>query len=576
MIGDLLLTFNKDATTWHTRTKQPWQATGSFGCARLWTSQPDETWRGSPWAISEDDQWVVWSMGEFFGSQPGFPRALEDPNDLNGHYLLIAYDKLNQCWHILTDRLGTMHAYRTLDAGSVTIGTFSPALASSLAVRALDWEAIGGFLRFGFFLGDKTYWKNVRLIRPATRLVMDRDGQVVSETQYWTWHFQPEQTLSFEEALGKFSEVFSEVVREMAAAGTLALPLSGGLDSRSTLAVLGCPNQAGTKSLYPFSYGYSDRSVETVIARQLAEKRNLPVRIWTIQPYLFQKLDQIISSVEGFQDITQCRQAFVVEDLSRHADAVLAAHWGDVWLDSVGLVGQPPCTNSELGREIFQKIQKKGSSELCTLMRGVLPAGWETAAQAEIEKSLNALGTIREKDFLIKAWKTAQWSHRWTLASIRMYQAGLFPRLPFYDNRLVDCFLRISSEHMTARRLQIEYIKRTAPDLAQVRWQAYDANLYNYKYFDTWLLAVRAAKKAARVLRNQRTLQRNWEVQFLNTEGRLGLSRWLLEGGLKLHQFVAPKQLEEVLQAFYRSPDGANGYTVSMLLTLSVWLEKYG
>jgi hypothetical protein len=34
--------------------------------------------------------------------------------------------------------------------------------------------------------------------------------------------------------------------------------------------------------------------------------------------------------------------------------------------------------------------------------------------------------------------------------------------------------------------------------------------------------------------------------------------------------------LEEVLQAFYRSPDGANGYTVSMLLTLSVWLEKYG
>ena len=173
-------------------------------------------------------------------------------------------------------------------------------------------------------------------------------------------------------------------------------------------------------------------------------------------------------------------------------------------------------------------------------MRGVLALG--TAAQAEIEKSLNALGTIREKDFLIKAWKTAQWSHRWTLASIRMYQAGLFPRLPFYDNRLVDCFLRIPSEHMTARRLQIEYIKRTAPDLAQVRWQAYDANLYNYKYFDTWLLAVRAAKKAARVLRNQRTLQRNWEVQFLNTEGRLGF-RYCWRRA-KLHQFVAPRQLE--------------------------------
>ena len=30
-------------------------------------------------------------------------------------------------------------------------------------------------------------------------------------------------------------------------------------------------------------------------------------------------------------------QAFIAEELRQHADYVIAAHWGDVWLDEMGL-----------------------------------------------------------------------------------------------------------------------------------------------------------------------------------------------------------------------------------------------
>ncbi len=576
MIGDLLINFNLVQEPWKTRSKQPWQLARDFGSAQVWTTEPDESWHGFPLATFEDDQWVIWALGEFFGTQPTWPESLEDPNSLNGHFLVLAYQKQERQWHIITSRLGSMHAYLSRGVSCTGIGTFSPAVASAVGDRSLDWPAIGGFLKFGFFLGDNTYWQNTRVISPATHLVLDEKGTVVSNTHYWQWHYEPDLRLSPDAAVKEFGEIFNEVLLEMSSNKNLALPLSGGLDSRSTLAVLGKSDLAGAQTLFPFSYGYAENSVETKIARQLAEKRHLPIKTWTVQPYLFDKLDQIIASVEGFQDITQCRQAFVVDELARNADHVLAAHWGDVWLDSMGFVGQTLPSNSELSQEIIHKYQKKGSKDLLALFQEVLPAQSKASAQTEIEKSLEGFSAVHEKDFMIKAWKTAQWSHRWTLASIRMYQAGLFPLLPFYDNRLVDFFLRGPSEFMLGRKLQIEYIKQVAPDLAKVRWQPYDANLYTYKYFNSWLLPQRAANKLVRLLRNEQVIQRNWEVQFLNSQGRLGLSRWLLEDGLKLHEFVSVNRLEKLLQEFFQNPDGMSGYTVSMLLTLSAWLEKYG
>lgn len=576
MIGDLMITFNPVQEPWKTRSNQPWQLARDFGSAQVWTTEPDESWQGFPIATCEDDQWKLWALGEFFGTQQTWPASLDDSNSLNGHFLVLAHQKQDRQWHVLTNRLGTLHAYISRVGSSTAIGTFSPAVASVVGDRNLDWPAIGGFLKFGFFLGENTYRQNTKVISPATHLVLDQDGTVVSNTRYWQWHYEPDQTLSPDAAVEEFGEIFNEVLLEMVSNKNLALPLSGGLDSRSTLAVLGKPDLAGANSLFPFSYGYAENSVETRIARQLAEKRHLPIKTWTVQPYLFDKLDQIMAAVEGFQDITQCRQAFVIDELAQNTDHVLAAHWGDVWLDSMGFIGQTLPSRAQLSQEIIHKYQKKGGEDLLALFQVVLPVQLDESLQAEIETSLEGFSKIHEKDFMVKAWKTAQWSHRWTLASIRMYQAGLFPLLPFYDNRLVDFFLRVPSDYMIERKLQVEYIKQVAPDLARVRWQPYNANLYNYKHFNSWLLPRRAANKLVRILRNEQVIQRNWEVQFLNSKGRLGLSRWLLEDGLKLHEFVSVNRLEKMLQEFFQNPDGISGYTVSMLLTLSAWLEKYG
>jgi hypothetical protein len=155
-----------------------------------------------------------------------------------------------------------------------------------------------------------------------------------------------------------------------------------------------------------------------------------------------------------------------------------------------------------------------------------------------------------------------------------MYQAGAFQRLPFYDTRMTDFFAGVPTAFVEGRKLQIDYLKRFAPDLARITWQAYGTNLYRVAYFDTWLLPTRAVKKAMRALSGRRVPQRNWEVQFLSAEGRLGLERQLLSPGRKLHSLVDIRDVRELLDAFFSSPfEEGRGYTVSMLLTFAACLE---
>src|SRR5690606_25257800 len=86
-----------------------------------------------------------------------------------------------------------------------------------------------------------------------------------------------------------------------------------------------------------------------------------PFRSMVVRPYLFDRIGDVLNSVEGFQDLTQCRQVSAAEEIGRHADRVIAAHWGDVWLDDAGLVGaRHDLGEDELLEHALKKFRKRG------------------------------------------------------------------------------------------------------------------------------------------------------------------------------------------------------------------------
>lgn len=587
--GDILLTFHAEERSFPGRiANHRWEQVLAGKNWQIQQQSPSANWKGFPMLRGSVGEWRFWFLGELYDVSEARSDHLlgnvlmgdEPATVLNGRFLLWAWNETTGCWHIYTDRLGTLHAYFADNGKQTALSTFFPAAAEAASRRRLDWLGLTGFFGLGFFPEDRTYYEDVRILRPASHYIFDENGRLLSRKRYWHWWHQPDVHRTYEDTIAQFAGLLTEIMTDLTQDGRIALPISGGLDSRSTVAALSADHRHAA-GLWPFSYGYSNDSVETRIARQVAATRNLPIQTFTITPYLFNRLDLVMAGVEGFQDVTQCRQAAVLDEISHHADYLIAAHMGDLWLDDMGLAAKEKSafTNEAVLTKLIYKMTKEGSNwlltHLCQPQLGQVDDP-EALITGMVRRELAQIESIEEPDFRVKALKIDQWVWRWTNASLRMFQPAAFPRLPFYDTRLTDFFCTVPTAFVRRRRLQIDYLKQIAPDLAQITWQAYGTNLFRYRHFHTWLLPQRAIKKAWRLLRGKQIIQRNWEIQFLNRDGRYQLEKRLLRRGLHLHEFVSPASVKTMLDAFYAAPfTGKPGYTVSMLLSFAVWLEHY-
>ena len=583
--ADFLVTFGAPTTAPPTRRPEnAWRPAGALQL--VWSASLAADVASTLVQTRDVAPWSVWLLGELSRydslSVPADPLGAfvldlrsgrEKPSALDGHFILFGWNADAREWHVWTNRFGTMHAYVGLGARRAALGTFHPAVSSVIGAQKLDWVGLSGFFAMGFFPEDRTHFERVRILRPAMHYVFGDDAVAKKAERYWQWTHTPERAPDFELVLEQFGTTLGDVLRDETAGRRTAVPLSGGLDSRTVAALL---TEEPRDGLWLYSYGYDQHSEETRIARRVAKARGLPCESYVIGEYLFDRMHEVLAATEGFNDVTQTRQTAITGDLASHADTVVAAHWGDVWLDDCG-VSDHHSSSADDTDLAAAKMMKGGRAwlldHLCAPQLGVDP---EREVREGISRELSRLQHIEDRDFRVKALKTDSWSFRWTTVGLRAYQLGVFPKLPFYDTRLTDLFCTLPTKYVRGRRLQIEWLTRYASDLARITWQAHDANLYLYAYVNSLLLPKRALKKAWRMLTGAKVVERNWEVQYLSPAGRSALNSALLRPGLRVHEFASPAVIRDLLEQFFARPlEGKRGYTVSMLLTFSAWLERY-
>jgi asparagine synthase (glutamine-hydrolysing) len=583
MTEDLLLLLGDHTRTADTRFPgSHWTPLSEQGASSSYLGSSSGQWRGFPLHRLEAGHFEIVLLGELFGGTDRFMGGVVagelSCTVLNGHFLLVAFDRSAHEWHVFTDRFGTLHAYVADAPNGIAISTSFAAATSMLVDRELDWLGINGFFTTGFFPEDRTYFTKVRLFEPAMHYVFNQRGETVASSRYWEWWHEPDTSRSYDETVDAFADTITQVMTDQLGDHRTAIPISGGLDSRTTVAA-GVPasDRLVSNNLWAYSYGFGRNSPELPIARAVAQTRNLTFAEYVVEPYLFDRLDLVLGCTEGFQDVTQARQATIVGKMAQRADRVIAAHWGDVWLDDMGLVGREDASPAEVTEHTWKKQVKRGHGWLVdNVAAPVVGRDWLPALRDSMAARLDALQRIQDPDFRVKAFKTDGWSLRWTTASLRMFQPGAFPRLPFYDSRIGDLFCTVPSSMLGGRRLQIDYLKRHATDLARVRWQKTGNDLFKPQRSTPWKVPERALKKVWRTASRRRILERNWEVQFHSRSGRAGLEKYLVRRGARLHEFVGPDAVVELLRNLDQKPhDPEVGYAVSMLLTFSAALERY-
>jgi asparagine synthetase B (glutamine-hydrolysing) len=545
-VGDLALTFVPNPPP-RSRAQAPWTLAAHEGGGWLWSTAGTAGWRGLP---------ATWDRGDH-GVRVTLGRRPE-------HWLAFAWDRGDGTWTVRTDRFATIHAY----AGADRVATYSPAVWD--VDPALDWLAIAGFARLGWYPGDRLPVTGARLLRPATNERWDAAGTWLGGRRWSHWHHEP-RALTEEAATGELAGVLEEILDEEVAGARAGLPISGGLDSRVTVAALTRPG-APEHDLWAYGYGYDATSPELRIAGQVAAARDLALERRVIAPYLFDDLDEVADATEGLVDLTLCRQSAMAEDLRAHTDVVVAAHWGDVWF---GLPAAPP--DGDPATALLAASTKRGHEWLTThLVEPHLGRDPEPELRALLADEAAAVAEVEDPRVRQLALKTEQWSLRWTQATLRAYEAATTPRLPFYDPRLADLALSLPAELLADRRLQIALLRRHAPDLARIEWQAVETDLFRLRHERTWRLPHRALRRIRRRLRPPTARLRNWETQLLEPAGRAGVDRWLVEPGAGIHDLVDASAVQGLVGAHRAAPtDPGLGYAVSALLTFAVWKERF-
>lgn len=486
---------------------------------------------------------------------------LEDPA---GHYIVFVVDEVKQDTHVFTNRLGSYHAYWSVEG---VISTRYLSMAKQCQDKKLDWEGVSGFMAMGYFPDDRTYLEGISIFEPASHYRFDKQLKLVSKRRYWDWSYIPvQQTEKY------YSSHIHDILQSSLTCATkdarTFIPISGGLDSRMLAGELTTDGTIDYDHLQGISYGYKSNSPEINIAKQIATARNIPMHAYVMPDYLFKELETITDAVELFQYVDGTRQASALDWFSAYGDVVVGGHWGDVWMNDMKVDSL-----ADLSTAFEKKIIKKGSDWLLNNICAKHIDNSKGITKDYFEKFVNRYKHIDDADFVMKIYKTDQWSFRWTAASVRMYQAGAFPVLPFYDKRLVDLFTTIPTAMLRDRQLQINYLKEYHKDLAKIEWQEYGADLYTYKYFNNRNIVYRAIDKIKRTVSNEKNIQRNWEVFYMHEEGRKNLEKILLNNKL-LQEIVPEANVRQLVEDLYMHPTAANGYAVSMLLTFTLFLNE--
>lgn len=525
--------------------------------------------------------WTLWASGPVFSYRGQPDRPLErfaedlatgraDAAVIDSHAVIVGLASSSSELSVWVNRMGTVHAYRGGRAGRAAIGTFMPAVAER-SKRALDWVGITGFFGFGFYPGDRTMFDDVQILRPATRTVFDPTGAIVCSKRYWDWWFDPDYHATDDDLADEFHEVWTRTLDRQMAGTRSVIPVSGGLDSRTVFAAA-VPSYGRAKHpVRTMTYGYSVRSPEMSISQRVAQARGQQAVELVVEPYLLDRLAEVADAVEGFQGLAYSRQASASATLEGLGNHVVGGHWGDVWFDSAS-----PTTHlgsDELVSSAFSKFAKPGRGWALKHLCGPhIQEAPESVLRQVLSEEAVRVPDLGDQDMRLKALKTDQWSFRWTLASLRAYHLAVPTLVPFYDNDVIDFFLRVPSARLPGRRLQIAYLRRHHPDLAAITWQQTGMSLSRHWWEPGVAITRRAAAKIGRTVRRAPAIERNWELQYLGCNSPTRLRETLLADDAPIATLITKGALAQFITTTLASPDANNGSALDSLLTLNIAL----
>jgi len=171
------------------------------------------------------------------------------------------------CLDLCSDKLGVRPLYYWTDGKFVAFSTLLKVLEQLSIIRPIKDEfAISEIIAFGFPLGNRTKFKNIKIVREAevVKFTLEKSKSI----SYWRWDQIKPRNIDIHQASIEAYKIFKESIRiRLHGNSSAAAYLSGGMDSR---AILGTMKDLNVKTQ---AINFSpNKSLDEVIAFIFAKK----------------------------------------------------------------------------------------------------------------------------------------------------------------------------------------------------------------------------------------------------------------------------------------------------------------
>lgn len=272
----------------------------------------------------------IWIDGEWYVDKK--LSLSSQPEHIEGYYSMIRFHSTQKRMELVTDKWGMKPLYLYEDSDYIIWSSEIKGIVGSLDISLeLDQEAINFFHKNGRYEGEKTAFKKIRLVSPATILSIDLMDKSISEKTYWDIsNHLVLKDIPFKKAVERTTDLLRQSFeKRFDKKENSTLALSGGMDSRCLLGLL------PSSSTYLFTFGEKE-SDDVRLAERVCNGINEPHHLLTIdQNNWLKDRYQSIWRTEGQQSFFEVHSAPIINLLPQKGDVVFNGFGGATLLGGI-------------------------------------------------------------------------------------------------------------------------------------------------------------------------------------------------------------------------------------------------
>ncbi len=395
----------------------------------------------------------IWLDGEFFNGGDAIHRGCGAPavlyqlyeeaadlsnlKQIDGIFSAVIFDSNRQLVHLATDRFGLRYLYWTVhERGLLWTSEVKGVLSHPEFRPKIDRRAVAQFHDVGHLLEDRTWLEDVQLLSSGTVLTWDIRDRSLRKTRYWWWDeiSKASQDGAMTEILDEAGRRFKDAVARRSGQGErMGVTLSGGLDSRAILAAM----PARAEPVHAFTFGKAGCD-DIRIARRAAGVRGAIHHVVEIgtRNWFSDRLKGVwwtdghlnLMHMHGVESLDRMKEVVRINLHGFLGDVIL----GGSYLQDGNLPSGPP---------------SRGSVARHLGCRHDLIENWEDYGSPD--------GT---EVYLIQ-----NRGRRFIAGGLRILGSSIEQRAPFFDNDVIEFWLRLPRRVRFRSRAYNQMLLRTFP-----------------------------------------------------------------------------------------------------------------